>query len=80
MNNRKTRRVFDASFKLQVVQMINAQGLSIGQVCKDMDLGESAVRRWLGQYEAEQSGQSGICKPLTAEHQRIRQLESENPQ
>ena len=80
MNNRKTRRVFDASFKLQVVQMINAQGLSIGQVCKDMDLGESAVRRWLGQYEAEQSGQSGIGKPLTAEHQRIRQLESENRQ
>ena len=80
MNNRKTRRVFDASFTLQVVQMINAQGLSIGQVCKDMDLGESAVRRWLGQYEAEQCGQSGIGKPLTAEHPRIRQLESRNRQ
>ena len=40
----------------------------------------SAVRRWLGQFEAEQSGQSGIGKPLTAEHQRIRQLETENRQ
>ena len=80
VKNHKSRRAFDASFKLQVVQMIKAQGLSIGQVCKDMDLGESAVRRWLGQFEAEQSGQSGIGKPLTAEHQRIRQLESENRQ
>ena len=54
--------------------MVKAQGLTIAQVCKDMKLGESAVRRWLGQFEAEQSGQSGIGKPLTAEHQRIRQL------
>ena len=34
----------------------------------------------LSQYESEQMGQSGIGKPLTAEHQRIRQLESENRQ
>jgi len=60
--------------------MVKAQGLSISQVCQDMKLGESAVRRWLGQFEAEQSGQSGIGKPLTAEHQRIRQLELENKQ
>ena len=40
--------------------MVKAQGLSIAQVCKDMKLGESAVRRWLGQFEAEQSGQTGI--------------------
>ena len=80
VKNQKSRSVFDASFKLQSVQMIKAQCLSIGQVCKDMALGESAVRRWLGQFEAEQSGQSGIGNPLTAGHQRIRQLESENRQ
>jgi transposase len=51
--------------------MVKVQGLSIGQVCKDMSLGATAVRRWLGQFEAEQLGQSGIGKPLTAEHQRI---------
>ena len=72
MSNSKSRRVFDTEFKLQVVQMVKTQGLNISQVCKDMKLGESAVRRWLGQFEAEQSGQSGIGKPLTAEHQRIR--------
>ena len=74
------RRVFDASFKLQVVQMIRAQNLSVVEVCRDMKLGETAVRRWLVQFDAEQLGQPGIGKPLTAEQQRIRQLEAENKQ
>ena len=54
--------------------------LSVGQVCQDMNLGATAVRRWLAQFEAQQLGQSGAGKPLTAEHQRIRQLEAENRQ
>ena len=74
----KSRRAFDTSFKLQVVQMIKAQGISIGQVSKDMKLRESAVRSWLAQFEAKQLGHSGIGKLLTAEHQRIRQFEQEN--
>ncbi|MNG40981.1 hypothetical protein D3C84_1298650 [compost metagenome] len=32
------------------------------------------------QYDAEILGESGIGKPLTAEQQRIRQLEQENRQ
>jgi transposase len=34
----------------------------------------------LEQYDAEQRGQQGIGNPLTAEQQRIRQLEVENRQ
>ena len=60
--------------------MIRHQDLSIGEVCRDMKLGESAVRRWLAQFDAEQLGQPGIGKPLTTEQQRIRQLEVENKQ
>jgi transposase len=74
------RRVFDSAFKLEVVKMIQANGLSIPQVCQDMDVGETAVRRWLKQAEAEQLGQAGIGKPLPPEQQRIRQLEAENRQ
>ena len=60
--------------------MIRHQDLSVGEVCQDMKLGESAVRRWLAQFDAEQLGQPGIGKPLTTEQQRIRQLEVENKQ
>ena len=74
---KRKRRTFDAGFKLQVVQMVRDQGLSVGQVCRDMDLVESAVRRWVEQVDAEKTGQPGIGKPLTAEQQRIRQLEAE---
>lgn len=76
----RTRRNFDAAFKLQVAQMVRDQGMSVGQVCRDMKLGESVVRRWVAQLEAEQLGQAGPGKPLTAEQQRIRQLEAENRQ
>jgi transposase len=76
----KKRRTFDDSFKLQVVKMIKDQGLTVTQVCQDLNIGETAVRRWVQQYEAEQLGQAGIGKPLTAEQQRIRQLEQENRQ
>lgn len=78
MTRSTPRRTFDAAFKLQVVQMIRDQGLSVTQVCRDMNLVESAVRRWLTQYTTEQAGGAGIGKPLTAEQQRIRQLEADN--
>jgi transposase len=75
---RSSRRTFDTAFKLQVVQMVKEQGLSVGQVCHDLNLVDSAVRRWLQQYDAEQAGKPGVGKPLTAEQQRIRELENEN--
>ena len=79
MSTRK-RRIFDPSLKLEVVRMINEQGHSVQNVSESMDIGQTAIRRWLQQYSAEQSGQAGIGKPLTAEQQRIRQLELENQQ
>ena len=77
---KKQKRTFNAEFKLQVVQMIREQGLSVGDVCRDIKLGETAVRRWLAQTDEEAAGRPGIGKPLTAEQQRIRQLEAENNQ
>jgi transposase len=54
----KERRVFDTTFKLEVVKLIKEQSLSVGQVCTDMSIGETAVRRWVKQVEAEQLGNS----------------------
>lgn len=72
------RARYDAAFKLEIAKMVIDQSLTIAQVVKDMNIGETAVRRWVTQYQAERLGQSGIGKPLTAEQQRIRQLEQEN--
>jgi transposase len=52
--------------------------VKVAQVCQDLGLGETAVRRWVRQLEAERSGSPGIGRPLTADQQRIRELEAEN--
>jgi len=57
----RNRRHFDTAFKLRVVQMLRDQGLGVAQVCRDLDLVDSTVRRWLAQYDAEQAG-----RPLRA--------------
>ena len=71
------RTDYDASFKLEVARMVVDQGLTVAQVVKDMQVGRTAVDRWVAQYLAEKNGQPGIGKPLTVEQQRIRQLEAE---
>lgn len=63
MTEKRTRRAFDAAFKLQVVRTIREQGVSISQVCRDMNLVESAVRRWIEQYDEESAGRPGVGKP-----------------
>ena len=62
---KKQRRTFNAEFKLQVVQMIREQGLSVGDVCRDMKLGETAVRRWLAQTDEEAVFLSRYCTGLS---------------
>jgi transposase len=76
----KQRTHYEAEYKLAVARMVVDQGLSIAQVVKDMNLGRTAVCRWVEQYRAEQQGKPGIGKPLTVELQRIRELEVENRQ
>lgn len=45
-----------------------------------MSISHTTIRRWVSQYDAAQNGQPGIGQRLTAEQQRIRQLEQENRQ
>lgn len=75
---KKQRRTIDPNFKLEVVRMVKEQGLSVRHVSQSVDVGETAIRRWVNQVQAERSGQPGIGNPLTHEQQRIRQLENEN--
>ena len=73
----QSRRHFTPEFKLEVAKKIVQQQHSITQLCHELNLGETAVRRWVAQYKAELNGQPGIGLPLTPDQQRIRQLEAE---
>jgi transposase len=74
------RRSFTAEYKQRVARMVLDEGQNVAAVCRDQNLGETVVRRWVDQLKAEQAGQAGEGQPLTAEQQRIRQLEQENRQ
>jgi transposase len=43
----KARRNFDADYKLHICEQIRKQGITISQICRDNNLGQTAVHRWL---------------------------------
>jgi transposase len=45
VEKRRDRREFEPAFKLEVVKMVREQGFTIAQVCDNLDLVDSAVRR-----------------------------------
>jgi transposase len=44
---RRQRRQFSDEFKAETVQLIRSTGKSIAEAARDLDLSESAVRKWV---------------------------------
>ena len=72
------RKSYTTDVKLKVTRRVVDPGLGVTHVTRDMNMGASAARRWVEQYQAEHLGPRGIGKPITAEQQRIRQLAQEH--
>jgi transposase len=68
---RKTRRQFTKQFKADTVALIHSSNKSIAQVCRDLDLSESAVHRWLAQADIDNGHRDGLT---TAEREELRAL------
>ena len=70
------RRTFSPDYKVAAVKLVTEQGYSVTQACSELGIGETALRRWIKQVQAEKQGYvlSGT-KPLSPEQQRIRELE-----
>ncbi len=50
---KRTRRTFTEEYKAEVVTLIRQGNKSIGVVCGDLGLPETAVRRWVKQAEVD---------------------------
>ena len=48
---RRPRRTFSAEFKAEAVKLITERGYAITQACKELDVGETALRRWVSQVQ-----------------------------
>src|ERR1700687_1753355 len=70
----KTRRQFSKQFKAETVALIRSSGKSVPQVCRDLDLAESVVRRWLAQAEIDEGRREGLT---TAEREELTKLRKE---
>src|SRR5512140_2391348 len=53
---RRKRRHFTPEYKAQVVEVVRTSGKRVGQVAKELDLTETAVRAWVKQAEIDEKG------------------------
>jgi transposase len=73
---RRPRRVFTPEFKAEIVEVCRRGDRSIGQVAKDFDLTETAVREWLRQADLDAGVRTdGLT---TAEREELTRLRREN--
>lgn len=52
-------------------------GYSIAEACRSLDIGETALRRWIDQLEGERLGVTPKAKAFTDEQRRIQELEAQ---
>jgi transposase len=53
---KRPRRKFTKEFKADAVRLVKASGKTIGQVAKDLDLTETALRSWVKQADIDAGG------------------------
>jgi transposase len=55
--------------------LVRTSGKSVGEVCRDLDLTETAVRRWVAQADVDAGRRDGLT---TAEREELSRLRREN--
>jgi transposase len=76
-NKPRPRRSFTPEFKDEIVELCQRGDRSIGQVARDFDLTETAVREWVKQAERD-AGNRDDGGLSTAERQELNQLRRDN--
>ena len=72
----RQRRAFTAEFKAEIVELCRRGDRSIGQVARDFDLTETAVRQWVKQAELDAGERSdGLT---SSEREELAALRREN--
>ncbi len=69
---KRPRRAFTPEFKAEVVELCRRGDRSIGQVARDLDLTETAVREWVRQTDIDAGRRNGLTTEERAELARLR--------
>ena len=70
------RRSFSTEFKHEAACLVLDQGYSIPEAYRSLDVGETALRRWVDQLKLERGGETPKTKALTSDQRRIQELEA----
>lgn len=68
----RPRRTFSPEFKAEVVELCRTSGRSVAEVCREMDLSETPVRRWIAQAESDAGRRTGLTTSEREELSRLR--------
>ena len=71
------RRIFTEEFKLEAIKLITQQGLTFAEASRKLDIASKSLRTWMDQLERGKLKASLGASRLTADQQRIRELERE---
>ena len=74
MQQRRRRRAFTDSFKAEVVELCRKGDRSVAEVARELDLTETAVRRWVHQAEIDAGQRPGLT---SSEHEELVRLRKE---
>jgi transposase-like protein len=73
---KRKRRKFTTEYKAEVVRLVRDGGKAIGEVSRDLDLTETAVRHWVKQARID-AGEGKRGELTTAEHAELVALRRE---
>jgi transposase-like protein len=68
---RRERRKFSDEYKAEVVALVRSSGKSIGEISRDLDLTETAVREWMQRADVDAGKRNGLT---TAEREELSRL------
>lgn len=69
---KRRRRSFTPEFKAEIVALCQLPDNTVTSVCKEYDLGETAVRRWVRQAEIDAGVTPGVTTAEAEEVTRLR--------
>src|SRR5262249_57336758 len=73
--SRRSRRSFTPSFKAEVVALVRQGDRTIPTICRELDLSETAVRRWVAQAAVDAGERDGLTTEEREELRRLRRGE-----
>src|ERR1700744_2524617 len=70
-----SRREISDEFKADAVQLVVSQGYSFARACEALGVGDTALRRWVAQWRADQAQAPRTEVQDKSDQRRIQELE-----